>query len=84
LSHQSPDLDVAELADAYLGALEHARRSARTLRAYRSELARLTAFHDGDVGELDVATLRALLATRASLSAASRARTHTAIGSFLG
>ncbi|MCA1678044.1 MAG: tyrosine-type recombinase/integrase [Actinobacteria bacterium] len=77
------DLAVAELAGAYLAELEHAGRSAHTLRAYRSELARLAAFHGGDVGELDVATLRAFLSTRARLSAASRARTHTAIGSFL-
>ena len=83
LSHQSRDLAVAELAGAYLAELEHAGRSAHTLRAYRSELARLAAFHGGDVGELDVATLRAFLSTRARLSAASRARTHTAIGSFL-
>lgn len=83
LSHKSRDLAVAELAVAYLAELEHAGRSAHTLRAYRSELARLAAFHGGDVGELDVATLRAFLATRARLSAASRARTHAAIGSFL-
>ena len=36
---------VAELAGAYLAELEHAGRSAHTLRAYRSELARLAAFH---------------------------------------
>ena len=64
--------------------LQHAGRSAHTLRAYRSELARLAAFHGGDEGELDVATLRAFLSTRAHLSVASRARTHTAISSFLG
>lgn len=34
------------------------------------------------IGELDIATLRAFLATRANLSAASRARTHTVIASF--
>jgi integrase/recombinase XerD len=84
LSHQSADPGVAQLADAYLAELEHAGRSAHTLRAYRSELTRLAAFHGGDVSELGVAALRAFLATRATLSAASRARTHAALAGFLG
>ena len=84
LSHQSTDPGIRELADAYLAELEHAGRSAHTLRAYRSELTRLTAFHDGPVADLDVQALRAFLATRATLSAASRARTHAALAGFLG
>ena len=84
LSHQSTDPGIRELADAYLAELEHAGRSAHTLRAYRSELTRLTAFHDGPVADLDVQMLRAFLATRATLSAASRARTHAALAGFLG
>jgi integrase/recombinase XerD len=74
LSHQSADPGITELADAYLAELEHAGRSAHTLRAYRSELTRLTAFHDGPVGDLDVHALRAFLATRATLSVARRQR----------
>jgi site-specific recombinase XerD len=69
----------------YLAELEHAGRSTHTLRAYRSELTRLcSAFYDGPVGDLDVQMLRAFLATRATLSAASRARTHAALAGFLG
>jgi len=84
LSHQSADPGIQELADAYLAELEHADRSAHTLRAYRSELTRLTSFHDGPVADLDVQVLRAFLATRAALSAASRARTHAVLAGFLG
>jgi site-specific recombinase XerD len=83
LSHQSADPGIPELADAYLAELEHAGRSAHTLRAYHSELARLAAFHDGPIGDLEVQALRAFLATRATLSAASRARTHATLAAFL-
>jgi site-specific recombinase XerD len=82
--HLSADPGITELADAYLAEFEHAGRSAHTLRAYRSEVARLASFHDGPVGDLDVHALRAFLATRATLSAASRARTHAALAGFLG
>lgn len=83
LSHESDDLSLAELIDAYLAELEHAGRSPHTLRAYRSELARLAAFHTGPVYELDVDALRAFLATRGKLSPASRARTQATLSSFL-
>jgi hypothetical protein len=66
LSHQSADRGVSQLADTYLAKLEHAGRSAHTLRAYRSELARLAAFHSADVGELDVQVLRAFQPSRSS------------------
>ncbi|MCA1680366.1 MAG: site-specific integrase, partial [Actinobacteria bacterium] len=69
LSHQSAEPGIRGLTDAYLAELEHAGRSAHTLRAYRSELARLAAFHDGPVRDLDVQMVRAFLATRARLSA---------------
>ena len=83
LSHESSETGVDELAGVYLQELEHAGRSAHTLRAYRSELARLAAFHPGPARDLDVAVLRRFLATRAKLTAASRARTHAALASFL-
>lgn len=83
LSLESGGPGVGELADAYLAELEHAGRSPHTLRAYRTELGRLQAFHPGPVDELDTDTVRRFLATRAKLSAASRARTHAALASFL-
>jgi len=83
LSHESGDRALAELASAYLQELEHAGRSTHTLRAYRAELARLQAFHTGPADQLDVDRLRAFLATRTKLSAASRARTQAALASFL-
>jgi hypothetical protein len=43
----STDQGIRELADAYLAELEHAGRSAHTLRAYRSELTRLAARSTG-------------------------------------
>lgn len=83
LSHEPLEAGIAELADAYLAELEHAGRSAHTLRAYRSELTRLAAFHSGPIGELDVGGLRRFLTTRTKLSVASRARTQAALASFL-
>jgi hypothetical protein len=83
LSHEPGEIGVSELASVYLRELEHAGRSAHTVRAYRSELARLATFHPGTVREVDAAVLRRFLATRATLAAASRARTHAALASFL-
>jgi integrase/recombinase XerD len=83
LSHESPGPGIAGLAASYLQELEHAGRSAHTLRAYRTELRRLAAFHSDDIAQLGVEQLRAFLTTRIALSAASRARTQAALASFL-
>jgi integrase len=83
LSHGSTGPGIAELAQTYLQELEHAGRSAHTLRAYRTELHRLAAFHPGPAELLGVEQLRAFLGTCIALSAASRARTQAALASFL-
>jgi integrase/recombinase XerD len=53
------------------------------LRAYRTELDRLAAFHPGPAVQLGGEQLRAFLSTRSKLSAASRARTQAALASLL-
>jgi len=83
LSHQSPDLAVAELAGTYLAELEHAGRSAHTLRAYRSELARPAAFSRRRRRRSSTSRRCARSSPHARVSAATRARTHTVIASFL-
>ena len=84
LLHESTGPGIAELAQTpYLQELEHAGRSAHTLRAYRTEVRRLAAFHSDDIAQLGVEQLRAFLATHIALSAASRARTQAALASFL-
>lgn len=80
-SREAPTL--RELVPLFLADLEQANRPRETRRAYRSELARLVSFHPGPIRTLTVDTLRAFLATRQPLSAASRARTQAALASFL-
>ena len=49
----------------FLTDLANAAASAHTLRAYRGDLAQFAAHHDGEIGSLDAATIRAYLADAA-------------------
>ena len=52
----------------FLTDLANAGASAHTLRAYRGDLAQFAAHHDGEIGSLDAATIRAYLADAAGLA----------------
>lgn len=76
-------MTISALADAFLADLANANRSPHTQRGYRSELARLSAFHPGPAATVTTETLRAFLSSRAHLAPATRARTEAAVSSFL-
>lgn len=83
LSQEPADATVRALAEAFLADLANANRSPHTRRGYRSELARLAAFHPGPTATITAETLRAFLSSRAQLAPATRARTEAALSSFL-
>ena len=66
----------------FLTDLSNTNASAHTLRAYRGDLLQFAAYHDSEVGELTVATVRAYLADIAGLAASSRKRKRAAVASF--
>ena len=76
-------MPLAEAIPLFLDDLRRAERSAHTVRAYITELRHLCACHTGSVATITVDTVRAALARRDGRSAASRARTAAALGSFL-
>ncbi|MGD9697332.1 MAG: tyrosine-type recombinase/integrase [Thermoleophilia bacterium] len=67
---------------AFLTDLHNAGRSRQTVRAYRGDLVRLAGHHDGPVGELDAAAIRALLSELAVLAPATRRRARASVASF--
>jgi len=69
--------------EEYLEELRHSNRSAQTVRAYRTDLARLAAVHPGPLAEVGREALRALAAADAELQPATRARRQSAVASFL-
>jgi hypothetical protein len=56
--------------------------SAQTIRAYRGDLIQFAAHHDGEVGELSAAPVRAYLADIGGHAASTRKRKRAAVASF--
>ena len=77
-----PGHPLARHVSDFLTDLSNANASAHTLRAYRGDLLQFAPYHDGEVGELTAATVRAFLADIAGLAASSRKRTRAAAASF--
>ncbi len=75
--------ELARTIATFLADLRRAGRAPHTLRAYTTELAHLSACHDGPVDTITVDTVRMALARRDERSPASRARTAAALNSFL-
>ncbi|MGV9386197.1 tyrosine-type recombinase/integrase [Nonomuraea sp. NPDC003707] len=73
---------LARHLDDFLTDMSNAGASGQTIRAYRGDLIQFSAHHDGDIGELTAAPIRAYLAELAELSPASRKRKRAAIASF--
>src|SRR5712691_13471211 len=66
----------------FLTDLANASVSGHTLRAYRGDLAQFAAHHDGEIGDLDAAAVRAYLAGLAGLAPSTRKRKRAAVASF--
>jgi integrase/recombinase XerC/integrase/recombinase XerD len=66
----------------FLTDLANAGASGHTLRAYRGDLAQFAAHHDGEIGDLDAAVVRAYLAEVAGLAPSTRKRKRAALASF--
>ena len=66
----------------FLTDLANAGASGHTLRTYRGDLAQFAAHHDGEIGDLDAATVRAYLAELAGLAPSTRKRKRAAVASF--
>lgn len=66
----------------FLTDLANASASGHTLRAYRGDLAQFAAHHDGEIGDLDAAAVRAYLAEVAGLAPSTRKRKRAAVASF--
>lgn len=73
---------LARHLDDFLTDLSNADASAHTLRGYRGDLVAFAAHHDGAIGELTAAPVRAYLAEIADLAASSRKRKRAAVASF--
>ncbi len=66
----------------FLTDLGNANSSAQTIRAYRGDLFHFAAHHDGEIGELDAAPVRAYLAEIGELAPSTRKRKRAAVASF--
>ncbi len=69
--------------DAFHKELWLANHSEHTLRAYRTDLTQLAAFHPGPVSILSADILRNFFGRFANLSAATRSRKQSSVSSFL-
>ena len=66
----------------FLTDLSNANKSGHTVRAYRGDLIAFAGHHDGEIGELTAAPIRAFLADIADSSSATRKRKRAAVASF--
>ncbi len=79
LGHHHP---LARHIGDFLTDLSNANKSGHTVRAYRGDLIAFAAHHDGKIGELTAAPIRAFLAGIAGSSPATRKRKRAAVASF--
>jgi site-specific recombinase XerD len=78
---RTTDLQVA--IEAFLKELWMANRSEHTLRAYRTDLGQLAAFHLEPISTLDADLLRTFFNSFAHLTPATRSRKQASLSSFL-
>jgi integrase/recombinase XerD len=79
LGHHHP---LARHIGDFLTDLSNANKSGHTVRAYRGDLIAFAGHHDGEIGELTAAPIRAFLADIAGSSPATRKRKRAAVASF--
>jgi integrase/recombinase XerD len=68
--------------DDFLTDLANANRPRNTIRAYLGDLTAFAAHHDGEIGELSAAPVRAFLREIAGQAPAARKRKRAAVASF--
>jgi integrase/recombinase XerD len=74
---------LQSLVTVFLADLAHANHSPHTRRAYATDLAQLSAFHQGPVQTITADVLRAFFEMHAHLRPATRARKQAAVARFL-
>ena len=77
-----PGHPLARHIDDFLTDLANANKPRNTIRAYRGDLTGFAAHHDGEIGELTAAPVRAFLAEIAGQAPATRKRKRAAVASF--
>jgi len=73
---------LARHIDDFLTDLANANKPRNTIRAYRGDLIGFAARHDGEIGELTTAPVRAFLGEITVQAAATRKRKRAAVASF--
>jgi integrase/recombinase XerD len=77
-----PGHPLARHIDDFLADLANANKPRNTIRAYRGDLIAFAAHHDGEIGELSAAPVRAFLAEIAGQRPSTRKRKRAAVASF--
>ena len=77
-----PGHPLARHIDDFLTDLANANKPRNTIRAYRGDLTGFAAHHDGEIGELTAAPVRAFLGEIAGQAPATRKRKRAAVASF--
>ena len=77
-----PGHPLARHIDDFLADLANANKPRNTIRAYRGDLTGFAAHHDGEIGELTAAPVRAFLGEIAGQAPATRKRKRAAVASF--
>jgi Phage integrase, N-terminal SAM-like domain len=84
IEHLGRTHPLARHLDDFLTDLANAGSSTHTRRAYRGDLLKFAAHHDGEIGDLDTVVVRAYLTDVADLAASTRKRKRkrAAVASF--
>jgi integrase/recombinase XerD len=77
-----PGHPLAPHIDDFLADLANANRPRNTIRAYRGDLLSFAAHHDGEVGDLAAAPVRAFLGEIAGQAPSTRKRKRATVASF--
>ena len=77
-----PGHGLARHIDDFLTDLANANKPRNTIRAYRGDLIAFAACHDGEIGELSAAPVRAFLGEIAGQAPSTRKRKRAAVASF--
>ena len=77
-----PGHPLARHIDDFLTDLANANKPRNTIRAYRGDLTAFAAHHDGEIGELTAAPVRAFLGEIAGQAPSTRKRKRAAVASF--
>ena len=77
-----PGHPLARHIEDFLTDLANANKPRNTIRAYRGDLIAFAAHHDGEIGEIAAAPVRAFLSEIASQAPSTRKRKRAAVASF--